>query len=258
MLKKRLVACLDVRGDVLVKSVRFANTQELGSVLGRAKQYAEEGIDELVFYDITASSDRRNIMLDTVERVAAEVFIPFSVGGGIRSVDDATALRLAGAEKVNVNSAAIARPELVSEIAHAIGTQSTVVSMDVLWVDTQAQPSGYEIVSHGGRLRSGLDALAWAKRAEALGAGELVVNSIDRDGTKAGYDLSLTQLIVGAVQVPVVASGGAGQPEDVYDVLVTGRADAAIVASIVHYGQYRVSEIKRSLLGRGLHIRMTS
>lgn len=258
MLSKRIIACLDVRDGKLAKSVKFVDTKDIGDPLEKAEAYYADGLDELVFYDITASSNHRDIMIDVVEAVAARVFIPFSVGGGIRSVNDATKLRLAGAEKVNVNSAAVRNPSLITDISAAIGAQSTVLSMDVLRVPTSSQvPSGYEIVTHGGRERTGRDALAWAKDAVTLGAGELVVNSIDADGTREGYELNLTRMVADAVPVPVIASGGAGKPEHLYEVLTAGGADAALVASMVHYGHYRVSELKRYLADRGLHMRMT-
>jgi cyclase len=257
MLSKRVIACLDVRDGQLAKSVKFVDTKDIGDPVEKAKQYYDDGLDELVFYDITASSDRRAIMLHVVEEVASQVFIPFSVGGGVRSVQDATSLRLAGAEKINVNTAAVSDPELITRVSDAVGAQSTVLSMDVLRVGQSAQmPSGYEIVVHGGRTHTGLDALRWAERGERLGAGELVVNSIDADGTREGYELKLTRLIADAVSIPVIASGGAGKPEHLYDVLTEGRADAALVASMVHYGSYRVSELKRYLHERGLPIRM--
>jgi cyclase len=246
-----------VRDGKLAKSVKFVDTQDIGDPIQKARSYYEDGLDELVFYDITASSDRRSIMLDVVEHVAAQVFIPFSVGGGVRSVEDATSLRMAGAEKVNVNTAAVSDPELITRISDAIGAQSTILSMDVLAVSPCEQtPSGYEIVTHGGRTKTGLDALAWAKRGEALGAGELVVNSIDADGTREGYEIKLTKMIATGVSIPVIASGGAGKPEHLYEVLTEGHADAALVASMVHYGHYRVSELKQYLHSRGLPIRM--
>jgi cyclase len=256
MLSKRVIACLDVRDGKLAKSVKFVDTRDIGDPVEKARQYYADGLDELVFYDITASSERRGIMLDVVERVAAQIFIPFSVGGGVRSVEDATSLRLAGAEKVNVNTAAVQDPELIARCSRAIGAQSTVLSMDVLAVPVSSRvPSGYEIVIHGGRTHTGLDALAWAKRAEALGAGEIVVNSIDADGTKQGYAIDLTRRVADAVGVPVIASGGAGKPEHLYEVLTDGHADAALVASMVHYGEYSVPELKRYLAGRGIKVR---
>jgi cyclase len=256
MLSKRVIACLDVRDGKLAKSVKFVDTKDIGDPVTKAKEYYDGGLDELVFYDITASSDKRAIMLDVVEQVAAQIFIPFSVGGGVRAVEDATSLRLAGAEKVNVNTAAVQDPELIARVSTAIGAQSTVLSMDVLRVAVSGSiPSGYEIVIHGGRTHTGLDALAWARKAEALGAGEIVVNSIDADGTREGYEIKLTRMIADAVRVPVIASGGAGKPEHLYEVLTQGGADAALVASMVHYGDYTVAALKDYLAGRGVKIR---
>jgi cyclase len=246
-----------VRDGKLAKSVKFVDTKDIGDPIEKAAQYYAQGLDELVFYDITASSERRSIMLDVVEAVAARIFIPFSVGGGIASVEDATRLRWAGAEKINVNSQAVKNPTLITQIARAIGAQSTVLSMDVLRVAATAQiPSGFEIVIQGGRTPTGLDALAWAKRGEELGAGELVVNSIDADGTREGYDIPLTRAIAESVSIPVVASGGAGKPEHLYDVLTEGKADAALVASMVHYGHTTVGELKQHLHDRGVKVRM--
>ncbi len=258
MLSKRLIACLDVRDGKLAKSVKFVDTKDIGDPVEKARAYYEDGLDELVFYDITASSDKRNIMLDVVEAVASEVFIPLSVGGGVRSVADATDLRLAGAEKINVNSAAVQRPALISECAEAVGDQNIVLSMDILRVEQSPEiPCGYEIVINGGRTHTGIDALAWALEGERLGAGELVVNSIDADGTKAGYELELTAMLAEAVRIPVIASGGAGKPEHLYDALTVGKADAALVASMVHYDEYTVSGLKHYLHDQGLKMRMS-
>jgi cyclase len=257
MLSKRIIACLDVRDGQLAKSVKFVDTRDIGDPVKKAKEYYDDGLDELVFYDITASSDARNIMLDVVEQVARQIYIPFSVGGGIRTLDDANQLLWAGAEKINVNSAAVQRPELIAECAHAIGNQNTVLSMDILKVKASREfPSGYEVVINGGRTPMGIDALEWALRGEELGAGELVVNSIDADGTREGYEINLTRMIAEAVSIPVIASGGAGKPEHLLEVLTDGKADAALVASMVHYGDYTVSGLKSWLSERGVKVRM--
>ena len=257
MLSKRVIACLDVRDGHLAKSVKFVDTKNIGDPVEKAKEYYLGGLDELVFYDITASSERRGIMLEVVEAVADQVFIPLSVGGGIRSVADATDLRLAGAEKINVNSAAIRRPDLIDECAMSIGNQNVVLSMDVLKsAPSSSLPSGYEIVIDGGRTRTGKDALAWAHEGERRGAGELVVNSIDADGTKAGYEICLTSMISNSVRIPVVASGGAGTPEHLSEVFSEGKADAALVASMLHYGEYTISEIKSHLNANGHQVRV--
>ena len=257
MLSKRVIACLDVRDGHLAKSVKFVDTKNIGDPVEKAKEYYLDGLDELVFYDITASSERRGIMLEVVEAVADQVFIPLSVGGGIRSVADATDLRLAGAEKINVNSAAIRRPDLIDECAMSIGNQNVVLSMDVLKsAPSSSLPSGYEIVIDGGRTRTGKDALAWAHEGEKRGAGELVVNSIDADGTKAGYEILLTSMISNSVRIPVIASGGAGTPEHLSEVFSEGKADAALVASMLHYGEYTISEIKSHLNANGHQVRV--
>lgn len=258
MLSKRVIACLDVRDGHLAKSIKFVNTRNIGDPVAKAREYYLDGLDELVFYDITASSDRRKIILDVVEAVAEQVFIPLSVGGGVASVSDATDLRLAGAEKINVNSAAVRRPALIAECADAIGNQNVVLSMDIRQVEASGKlPSGYEIVIDGGRKPMAMDALAWALEGERLGAGELVVNSIDADGTREGYELKLTRMLSEAVRIPVIASGGAGQPAHLHDVLTEGKADAALVASMVHYGDYTVSGLKRYLHERGVKVRMS-
>lgn len=258
MLSKRIISCLDVRDGKLAKSVKFVNTVDIGDPVVTAKKYYDEGIDELVFYDITASSNNHNIMIDVVSRVASTIFIPFSVGGGLRTVQDCTKVRMAGAEKINVNTAAVANPSLISEASLALGAQAVVLSMDVLKTGVSENiPSGYEIVTHGGRNRTGLDAIEWAKTVEQLGAGELVVNSIDADGTKEGYEINLTRMIAQAVTIPVIASGGGGKPEHLYNVLTEGHADAALVASMLHYSEYTIREIKEYLHSRGIKIRRT-
>ncbi|ERP30668.1 imidazole glycerol phosphate synthase subunit HisF [Chitinivibrio alkaliphilus] len=259
MLSKRIISCLDVRDGKLAKSVKFVDTKDIGDPVEKARQYYLDGLDELVFYDITASSDKRNIMIDVVDHVARQVFIPFSVGGGLRTVEDCSRVLHAGAEKINVNSAAVLRPELISETSLAFGAQCVVLSMDVKQVSPSKQiPSGYEIVINGGRKPMGIDALWWAKTGEDLGAGELVVNSIDADGTKDGYDIALTRAISETVRIPVIASGGGGTPRHLYEVLTEGKADAALIASILHYGEYTVSEIKTYLAQKGLPIRLTN
>ena len=257
MLSKRIVSCLDVRDGKLAKSVKFMDTRDIGDPVETARRYYEAGLDELVFYDITASSDNRAIMIDVVRQVAEQVFIPFSVGGGLRTLEDCSRVLLAGAEKINVNSAAVKNPQIISEASYAFGAQAVVLSMDVLRVPVSREiPSGYEIVINGGRTPMGLDAIQWAQHGEKLGAGELVVNSIDADGTREGYELRLTRMIAEAVGIPVVVSGGGGKPEHLYDVLTEGKADAALVASMLHYNEYTVSQIKTYLAGRGLKIRM--
>ncbi|MAW29269.1 MAG: imidazole glycerol phosphate synthase subunit HisF [Gammaproteobacteria bacterium] len=257
MLSKRIIACLDVRDGNLAKSIKFVETKDIGDPVAKAREYYEDGLDELVFYDITASSDKRNIMLDVVESVAKQVFIPFSVGGGIRSVEDANKLLWAGAEKINVNSAAVQRPDLIDECSHAVGAQNVVLSVDIAQVDvSDLVPSGYEVVINGGRTPTGRDAIAWVVEGEQRGAGELVVNSIDADGTREGYELKLTRMVAESVGIPVIASGGAGEPEHLYDVLTEGKADAALVASMVHYGDYTVSSLKRWLSNKGIKVRL--
>lgn len=258
MLSKRVIPCLDVRAGRLTKGIKFADNVDIGDPVESARRYYEEGADEIVFYDITASAEQRGIFLDVVEKVAAAIFIPFSVGGGISSVADMRAVLLAGAEKVSVNSAAVVRPELISEGAAAFGSQAIVVGMDVLRVPaSETIPSGYEIVIHGGRRHTGLDALDWARRCQELGAGELCVNSIDADGTCEGYELLLTRMISEAVTLPVIASGGAGKPEHCHEAVSMGGASAALVASIVHYGHYSIRQCKEEMARRGAKVRLT-
>jgi cyclase len=258
MLSKRIIPCLDVRDGRTTKGIKFRDNVDVGDPVAMARLYYENGADELVFYDITASSDRRNIMIDVVRRVAAAIFIPFSVGGGIRNLEDMRAVLLAGAEKVSVNTAAVLEPTLISAGAQAFGSQCIVLGMDVKKVEPTANiPSGYEMVIHGGRTPMGIDALWWAQEAVRLGAGEICLNSIDADGTQAGYELTLTRMISEAVSIPVIASGGAGTPEHLYQVLTEGRADAALLASMVHYGTYTLKEIKDYLHQRGIPVRLT-
>jgi cyclase len=257
MLSKRIIPCLDVRDGRTTKGIKFQNNVDIGDPVAMARFYYEAGADELVFYDITASSDRRSIMIDVVRRVAAEIFIPFSVGGGIRNLEDMRDVLLAGAEKVSVNTAAVLNPAIISQGAEAFGSQCIVLGMDVKKVEPRAPiPSGYEMVIHGGRTPMGIDALWWAQEAVRLGAGEICLNSIDADGTQAGYELTLTRMISEAVSIPVIASGGAGAPEHLVEVLTAGRADAALIASMVHHGTYSIQEIKDYLHQRGIPVRL--
>lgn len=256
MLSKRIIPCLDVRNGQLTKGVKFKGNVDIGDPVETAKAYYEQGADEIVFYDITASAEGRGIFIDVVERVAAGIAIPFSVGGGISSVADMREVLLAGAEKISINSAAVKNPSLIGDGAAAFGSQAIVVGMDVKRVEPRPEvPSGYEVVINGGRTFMNRDALEWAVCCEKLGAGELCVNSIDADGTKEGYELVLTRAIAESVRIPVIASGGAGSPEHMYEALTEGKASAALIASIVHYGEYTIGEIKQYLSGRGCKIR---
>ncbi len=257
MLSKRVIPCLDVRDGKLTKGIKFEGNVDIGDPVETAKRYYEQGADEIVFYDITASHEKRGIFLDVVSRVAQEIFIPFSVGGGISSVDDMRAVLLAGAEKISINSAAVTNPSLIKQGAHAFGSQAIVVGMDVKQVQvSDSIPSGYEIVIHGGRKHMGIDALQWAIQCESLGAGELCINSIDADGMRDGYELNLTSMICSAVNIPVIASGGAGSPEHMYQAVSHGKASAALIASIVHYGQYTIMQCKEHMAERGAKVRM--
>jgi len=258
MLSKRIIPCLDVRDGKTTKGIKFRENVDIGDPVEMGRFYYEQGADEIVFYDITASSDRRDIMIDVVDRVAREIFIPFSVGGGIRTLDDMRRVLLAGAEKVSVNSAAVQDPGLISEGARAFGSQCIVLGMDVKRVTPSAGiPSGYEMVINGGRTNTGRDALDWALEAERLGAGEICLNSIDADGTQEGYELTLTSLISSRVGIPVIASGGAGTIDHMIDVLTEGKADAALLASILHYGTTTIREIKDRLDSAGVKVRKT-
>ena len=256
MLTKRIIPCLDVRDGKTTKGIKFKNNIDIGDPVEMARFYYEEGADEIVFYDITASAEDRDIMLDVVSRVASQVFIPFSVGGGIRTVKDMRDVLLAGAEKVSVNSAAVLNPGIIAEGAEAFGSQCVVLGMDVKKVGIRdGIPSGYEIVINGGRKYMNIDALEWARKGEALGAGEICLNSIDADGTRAGYELELTELISTNVGIPVIASGGAGTSEHISDVLEKAKADAALIASMTHYGNFTVRQIKDHLKQRGIPVR---
>ena len=254
MLKKRIIICLDVRDGKTTKGIKFKGNIDIGDPVEMAEKYYHDGVDELVFYDITASAEKRGIMIDVVERVAERIFIPFSVGGGIASVADMRRVLLAGAEKISVNSQAVKNPSIIEEGASIFGRQCIVLGMDA--ARDPDMPSGYRVFINGGRTATELDALTWAKQAEKLGAGEFVLNSIDADGTKNGYEIPLTKMITDNVGVPVVASGGAGKPEHLEDVFKNGNADAALIASMVHYGDYTVQGIKDYLAASGVPMRM--
>lgn len=250
---KRIIPCLDVKSGRVVKGVNFVNLKDAGDPVEVAKIYDKEGADELVFLDITASSDNRNIMLDMVRRVAEQVFIPFTVGGGIRTVDDFKAILREGADKVSINSSAINNPSLISEAADKFGSQCVVVAIDA---KRRADGSGWNIYKNGGRIDVGIDAIEWAMKVNKLGAGEILLTSMDCDGTKAGYDIELTKIISENVSIPVIASGGAGKKEHFYDVLVAGKADAVLAASLFHYKELEINDLKRYLIDRGISIRL--
>ncbi|MBN1473892.1 MAG: imidazole glycerol phosphate synthase subunit HisF [Syntrophaceae bacterium] len=256
MISKRIIPCLDVRAGKLTKGIKFKGNVDIGDPVEAARQYYEQGADEIVFYDITASSDKRDIMIDVVRRVAETIFIPFSVGGGVRNLEDMRKVIGAGAEKVSVNSAAVENPRIITQGAKAFGSQCIVLGMDVKKVEkSEKTPSGYEIVVEGGRIYTGIDALWWAKEAQNLGAGEICLNSIDADGTQDGYEIKLTRLISENVKIPVIASGGAGKPEHLAEVLTAGKADAALIASMVHYKTYIIAGIKQFLTEREIKVR---
>ncbi len=253
MLTKRLIPCLDVTAGRVVKGVNFVGLRDAGDPVELAARYSAEGADEVVFLDITASSDARATMLDVVTRTADQVFIPLTVGGGIRSVEDIRATLRAGADKVSINTAAIQQPALISQGAEAFGCQCIVLAMDAR--KTGATASGWEVFSHGGRQATGLDALEWARRGVALGAGEILLTSMDRDGTQAGYDLALTAAVAESVSVPVIASGGVGTLEHLYEGLTAGRASAVLAASIFHFGTFTLCQAKAYLQAKGVAIR---
>ena len=258
MLSKRVIVCLDVRNGKVTKGVKFAGNVDLGDPVEMGAQYYRDGVDELVFYDIMASAEKRPIDIAMVRAVARKVFIPFSVGGGIRNLDDMREVLLAGAEKVSLNSLAVQHPEIIGQGARAFGRQCIVLGMDAKRSDAPGLPSGYEVYVQGGRKAMGIDAVEWARRAVSLGVGEICVNSIDADGTKDGYEINLTRMIADAVDVPVIASGGAGVPSHLADVFVKGHADAALVASMVHYGTWSIPAIKAELAKSGLPLRIAT
>ena len=254
MLKKRIIVCLDVKDGRTTKGIKFQNNVDVGDPVAMAAEYYAQGVDELVFYDIVASPRGRGPILDLIERVASCVFIPFCVGGGIGTLDDIRATILAGAEKVSLNSQAVKNPALITQGARVFGNQCIVLGMDAACDPTL--PSGYRVFINGGRTRTDLDAREWAQQAVSLGAGEIVLNSIDADGTKAGYEMTLTRMIAESVDVPVIASGGGGTTEHLASVLTEGRADAALVASMVHSGEYTVASIKQALASAGVPVRL--
>lgn len=253
MFTKRIIPCLDVHNGRVVKGINFVNLRDAGDPVEVAKAYNKAGADELVFLDITASSDARTIKIDMVRRVAETVFIPFTVGGGIRSVEDFKEILREGADKVAVNSAAIDRPELIAEAADKFGSQCVVLAVDA---KRRADGSGWNIYKNGGRIDMGIDAVEWAMKACELGAGEILLTSMDKDGTKDGYDIELTRTISENVKVPVIASGGAGMKEHFYEALVEGRADAALAASLFHYKELEIREVKEYLNTRGVSVRL--
>ncbi len=253
MLTKRIIPCLDVNDGRVVKGVNFVNLQDAGDPVEIAKAYDKAGADEVVFLDITASSDNRKTVVDMVRAVAANVFIPFTVGGGIRTVDDFKILLREGADKISINSSAINRPELITEAAEKFGSQCVVVAIDA---KRRPDGSGWNIYKNGGRIDVGIDAVEWAKKAERLGAGEILLTSMDCDGTKAGYDIELTRAIAKSVSIPVIASGGAGTLEHFYDALTEGKADAVLAASLFHYKELEIKEVKKYLADRGIPVRL--
>ena len=255
LLTKRIIPCLDVDRGRVVKGINFVQLRDAGDPVEVAQRYEEAGADELVFLDISASHEGRAIMLDIVRRVSEEIFMPFTVGGGIRTIDDATRLIQAGAEKVSINSAAVRTPELITQVAEKFGRCATVVNIDPRRVDRDGKEV-WEVHINGGRIGTGLEAVAWARRVEELGAGEIVLTSMDADGTKAGYDLPMTRAVSEAVTIPVVASGGAGSPEHLVAALTEGKADAALAASIFHYNEYGIQATKKYLAEHGVPVRV--
>lgn len=254
MLAKRIIPCLDVNAGRVVKGVNFVNLRDAGDPVEIARKYNDEGADELTFLDITASSDQRDMILDVIERVAEQVFIPLTVGGGVRRVEDVRRLMNAGADKVSINTSAVTNPQLVQDASDRFGSQAIVVA-----IDARRRPSGdgWEVFTHGGRTPTGLDAVEWAKRVTAeLGAGEILLTSMDRDGTKSGFDVALTRSVAEAVTVPVIASGGVGSLDHLADGVTLGKADAVLAASIFHFCEYTVSQAKQHMAARGIEVRL--
>jgi len=256
MLTKRVIVCLDVRDRKVTKGIKFESNVDVGDPVEMGAQYSRDGADELVFYDITASAEKRAIDIEMVKDIAKNVFIPFSVGGGVRNLEDMYDVLLAGAEKVSINSLAVLNPQIITDGAKAFGNQCMVLGLDAKFVGISEKfPSGYEVVIQGGRKPMGIDAVAWARRAEGLGIGEICLNSIDADGMREGYELSITELIANAVMVPVIASGGAGTPAHINTLFAKTHADAALVASMVHFGTYSIAQIKAEMALAGLPVR---
>ena len=255
MLAKRIIPCLDVDRARVVKGQRFVSLVDAGDPVEQAKRYDEEGADELTFLDITASSDKREIVSQLVRKVADEVFIPFTVGGGLRSVEDMRAILRSGADKISLNTSAVEHPELISRGAETFGCQCIVVSIDARRRNGSRNEDGWDVYTHGGRTNIGWDAIEWAARAERLGAGEILLTSMDRDGTRDGFDIELTRAVAGAVRIPVIASGGAGKPEHFYQALTTGGASGALAASLFHFGDLAIRRLKEYLRTRGVVVR---
>jgi len=255
MLTKRIIPCLDVKGGRVVKGTSFVDLQDAGDPVELSRRYYQEGADELVFLDITATPEGRDTMADVVERISREIFIPLTVGGGLRSINDIRRMLQAGADKVSINSAAVLQPALITEAAGKFGSQCIVVAIDAKRITGKKGPQ-WEVYIYSGQKATGKDAIDWAKQAVALGAGEVLLTSMDADGHRAGYDIELTRAISEAVTVPVIASGGAGTLADLYQALVNGKADAVLAASIFHYGQYSIAETKKYLAGKGIPVRV--
>jgi len=255
MLAKRIIPCLDVDNGRVVKGIRFVSLVDAGDPVEQGKRYDAEGADELTFLDITASSDKRDIVADLVRRVADEVFIPFTVGGGLRTVEDIRAILRAGADKITLNTAALEQPNLISACAETFGSQCVVVAIDARRRVADDANAGWEVYTHGGRRNAGIDALEWTMRAQRLGAGEILLTSMDRDGTRSGYDIELTRAVSSAVRIPVIASGGAGRLEHFYEALADGGASAVLAASLFHFGEFSIAEVKSYLKGRGVEVR---
>ena len=253
VLAKRIIPCLDVNAGRVVKGVNFINLRDAGDPVEVAKRYNDEGADEITFLDITASSDQRGLILDIIERVADQVFIPLTVGGGIRMVDDVRRLMNAGADKISINTSAVTNPQLVQDAANRFGSQAIVVAIDAR---KRKDGEGWEVFTHGGRIPTGLDAVEWAVRVTAWGAGEILLTSMDRDGTKSGFDLVLTRSVAEAVTVPVIASGGVGTLDHMADGVTLGKADAVLAASIFHFGEFTVGQAKQHMAGRGIEVRL--